>query len=148
MAVLIPLVAWSQSASEKGKQILEEFDLLFTTLNSLIFPSSINPASSLDGGTSSFFAPADTFSVTPETLGHTMDDRVDRLTTMIDGYFAQDAHHLNVNVLNRQKLIDAMNDPTLYPTLTIRVSGYAVNFNKLTREKQEEVISRTFHEKL
>ena len=91
---------------------------------------------------------SNTFSVTPETLGHTMDDRVDRLTTMLDGYFAQDAHHLNVNVLNRQKLIDAMNDPTLYPSLTIRVSGYAVNFNKLTREKQEEVISRTFHEKM
>ena len=91
---------------------------------------------------------SNTFSVTPETLGHTMDDRVDRLTTMLDGYFAQNAHHLNVNVLNRQKLIDAMNDPTLYPTLTIRVSGYAVNFNKLTREKQEEVISRTFHEKM
>ena len=91
---------------------------------------------------------SNTFSVTPETLGHTMDDRVDKLTTMLDGYFAQDAHHLNVNVLNRQKLIDAMNDPTLYPTLTIRVSGYAVNFNKLTREKQEEVIARTFHEKL
>ena len=91
---------------------------------------------------------SNTFSVTPETLGHTNGDRVRTLTTMLDGYFAQDAHHLNVNVLNRQKLIDAMNDPTLYPSLTIRVSGYAVNFHKLTREKQEEVISRTFHEKL
>lgn len=91
---------------------------------------------------------SNTFSVTPETLGRTNGDRVRTLTTMLDGYFAQDAHHLNVNVLNRQKLIDAMNDPTLYPSLTIRVSGYAVNFNKLTREKQEEVISRTFHEKL
>ncbi|MGN1202623.1 MAG: glycine radical domain-containing protein, partial [Eubacterium sp.] len=73
------------------------------------------------------------------------ENRVEHLTTMLDGYFSQDAHHLNVNVLNRQKLIDAMNDPTLYPSLTIRVSGYAVNFNKLTREKQEEVIARTFH---
>lgn len=91
---------------------------------------------------------SNTFSVTPETLGHTDADRVGTLTTMLDGYFAQNAHHLNVNVLNRQKLIDAMNDPTLYPSLTIRVSGYAVNFNKLTREKQEEVISRTFHEKM
>ena len=74
-----------------------------------------------------------------------MDNRIEHLTTMLDGYFSQNAHHLNVNVLNRQKLIDAMNDPTLYPSLTIRVSGYAVNFNKLTREKQEEVIARTFH---
>lgn len=88
---------------------------------------------------------SNTFSITPDTLGKDMDDRIEHLTTMLDGYFAQDAHHLNVNVLNRQKLIDAMNDPTLYPSLTIRVSGYAVNFNKLTREKQEEVISRTFH---
>ncbi len=91
---------------------------------------------------------SNTFSVTPETLGHTDQDRVRTLTALLDGYFAQDAHHLNVNVLNRRKLIDAMNDPTLYPSLTIRVSGYAVNFNKLTREKQEEVIARTFHEKL
>ncbi len=88
---------------------------------------------------------SNTFSITPDTLGTDMDNRIEHLTTMLDGYFSQDAHHLNVNVLNRQKLIDAMNDPTLYPSLTIRVSGYAVNFNKLTREKQEEVISRTFH---
>ena len=91
---------------------------------------------------------SNTFSVTPDTLGKDMDDRIEKLTAMLDGYFEQNAHHLNVNVLNRQKLIDAMNDPTLYPSLTIRVSGYAVNFNKLTREKQEEVISRTFHEKM
>ncbi|MDE6658505.1 MAG: formate acetyltransferase, partial [Eubacterium sp.] len=88
---------------------------------------------------------SNTFSITPDTLGSDMENRIEHLTTMLDGYFAQDAHHLNVNVLNRQKLIDAMNDPTLYPSLTIRVSGYAVNFNKLTREKQEEVIARTFH---
>lgn len=88
---------------------------------------------------------SNTFSITPDTLGSDMDNRIEHLTAMLDGYFAQDAHHLNVNVLNRQKLIDAMNDPTLYPSLTIRVSGYAVNFNKLTREKQEEVIARTFH---
>lgn len=88
---------------------------------------------------------SNTFSITPDTLGTDMNNRIEHLTAMLDGYFAQDAHHLNVNVLNREKLIAAMNDPTLYPSLTIRVSGYAVNFNKLTREKQEEVIARTFH---
>ena len=91
---------------------------------------------------------SNTFSITPEALGSDEENRVSNLTSVLDGYFAQDAHHLNVNVLNRQKLIDAMNDPTLYPTLTIRVSGYAVNFNKLTRDKQLEVIARTFHEKM
>lgn len=88
---------------------------------------------------------SNTFSITPDALGKDETDRVEHLTTMLDGYFEQDAHHLNVNVLNRDKLIAAMNDPTLYPSLTIRVSGYAVNFNKLTRDKQEEVIARTFH---
>ena len=91
---------------------------------------------------------SNTFSIVPEALGEDDESRVENLVSVLDGYFAQDAHHLNVNVLNRQKLIDAMNDPTLYPTLTIRVSGYAVNFNKLTRDKQEEVIMRTFHEKV
>ena len=91
---------------------------------------------------------SNTFSITPETLGRDEQDRVKKLVRVLDGYFAQNAHHLNVNVLNRQKLIDAMNDPTLYPSLTIRVSGYAVNFNKLTRDKQLEVIARTFHEKM
>lgn len=90
---------------------------------------------------------SNTFSITPAALGKDEDGRVSNLVHLLDGYFIQDAHHLNVNVLNRQKLIDAMNDPTLYPTLTIRVSGYAVNFNKLTKDKQLEVISRTFHEK-
>lgn len=89
---------------------------------------------------------SNTFSITPDALGRDDDDRVTNLTTMLDGYFEQDAHHLNVNVLNREKLIAAMEDPTLYPSLTIRVSGYAVNFNKLTRDKQEEVIARTFHQ--
>ncbi|MBQ8588733.1 MAG: formate C-acetyltransferase [Clostridia bacterium] len=91
---------------------------------------------------------SNTFSITPQALGTDDDDRVKKLVGILDGYFSQDAHHLNVNVLNRQKLIDAMNDPTLYPSLTIRVSGYAVNFNKLSRDKQLEVISRTFHEKM
>ena len=91
---------------------------------------------------------SNTFSITPQALGTDDDDRVKKLVGILDGYFSQDAHHLNVNVLNRQKLIDAMNDPTLYPSRTIRVSGYAVNFNKLSRDKQLEVISRTFHEKM
>ncbi|MBR6633417.1 MAG: formate C-acetyltransferase [Clostridia bacterium] len=91
---------------------------------------------------------SNTFSITPVALGEDYDKRKSNLVSVLDGYFAQDAHHLNVNVLDRQKLIDAMNDPELYPTLTIRVSGYAVNFNKLTRDKQEEVIKRTFHQEL
>ncbi|MBR5758733.1 MAG: formate acetyltransferase, partial [Thermoguttaceae bacterium] len=91
---------------------------------------------------------SNTFSITPEALGKDERNRVDNLVTMLDGYFQQDAHHLNVNVLNREKLVAAMNDPTLYPSLTIRVSGYAVNFNKLTRDKQEEVIARTFHKSM
>ena len=91
---------------------------------------------------------SNTFSITPNTLGADDKAQVENLVNILDGYFAQHAHHLNVNVLNRQRLIDAMNDPTLYPSLTIRVSGYAVNFNKLTKDKQLEVISRTFHEKM
>jgi formate C-acetyltransferase len=91
---------------------------------------------------------SNTFSITPAALGATEDARIDNLTDIIDGYFVQHAHHLNVNVLNRQKLIDAMENPELYPSLTIRVSGYAVNFHKLTRDKQLEVIARTFHEKM
>jgi len=91
---------------------------------------------------------SNTFSITPDALGDSDAVRRDNLVNILDGYFEQQAHHLNVNVLNRQKLIDAMNDPTLYPNLTIRVSGYAVNFNKLSRDKQQEVIRRTFHEKM
>lgn len=91
---------------------------------------------------------SNTFSITPDALGSDKEQQIEHLTTMLDGYFEQDAHHLNVNVLNREKLIAAMDDPTLYPSLTIRVSGYAVNFNKLTRDKQEEVIARTFHQSM
>ncbi len=91
---------------------------------------------------------SNTFSVTPHALGENKTAQVANLTSMLDGYFAQNAHHLNVNVFNRELLVDAMENPGKYPTLTVRVSGYAVNFNRLTRDKQEEVISRTFHEAL
>ena len=89
---------------------------------------------------------SNTFSITPEALGKTDDERVNNLVSILDGYFAKKAHHINVNVLNRETLIKAYEDPDAYPNLTIRVSGYAVNFNKLSREQQREVISRTFHE--
>ena len=89
---------------------------------------------------------SNTFSITPEALGRTGEERVKNLVAVLDGYFAKKAHHINVNVLNRQTLIEAYNDPSAYPNLTIRVSGYAVNFHKLSREQQREVISRTFHE--
>ena len=91
---------------------------------------------------------SNTFSIVPDALGHSLLERQDNLISIIDGYFKQGAQHLNVNVLNRQMLIDAMNDPFKYPNLTIRVSGYAVNFNRLNRKQQEEVISRTFHERI
>lgn len=89
---------------------------------------------------------SNTFSIVPEALGKDKGERVDNLVTILDGYFAKKAHHININVLNRQTLIDAYNNPEAYPNLTIRVSGYAVNFHKLSREHQREVISRTFHE--
>ena len=91
---------------------------------------------------------SNTFSIVPKSLGPTREERIENLVTMIDGYFTKGAHHLNVNVLNREMLEDAMEHPEKYPQLTIRVSGYAVNFIKLSREHQLEVISRSFHQRM
>ena len=91
---------------------------------------------------------SNTFSIIPNALGNDEKSRVKNLVGILDGYFTQGAQHINVNVLDREKLIDAMDHPDKYPTLTIRVSGYAVNFNKLSRAHQEEVIKRTFHERI
>lgn len=89
---------------------------------------------------------SNTFSIVPAALGRDESQRINNLAAILDGYFMRSAHHLNVNVMNRDVLLDAMEHPELYPTLTIRVSGYAVNFSRLSREQQLEVIKRTFHE--
>ena len=89
-----------------------------------------------------------TFSITPNTLGKSDEEKIDNLVNMLDGYFTQTGHHINVNVFDRALLLDAMDHPEKYPQLTIRVSGYAVNFTKLTREQQLDVVNRTIHEKI
>ncbi len=91
---------------------------------------------------------SNTFSIIPETLGKTNEERYKNLVSLMDGYFIQKAHHLNVNVLDREVLMAAYDNPEKYPNLTIRVSGYAVNFYKLSKEQQREVISRTFHDRV
>lgn len=109
--------------------------------------ASLNSVAKLDYST----APdgiSNTFSIVPKSLGATLEDQISNLVDVLDGYFSKNAHHLNINVLNRETLLEAIEHPENYPHLTVRVSGYAVNFTKLTLEQQREVIARTFHEKM
>lgn len=109
--------------------------------------ASLNSVAKLDYKNCCKDGISNTFTIIPNALGHSLDEQKENLVNLLDGYFIQNAHHLNVNVLNREMLEDAMENPLKYPLLTIRVSGYSVRFNRLTRKQQEEVIARTFHEK-
>lgn len=109
--------------------------------------ASLNSVAKLDYANCCRDGISNTFSIIPNALGQTKDEQINNLVALLEGYFIQNAHHLNVNVLNKETLIDAMNNPDKYPLLTIRVSGYAVRFNRLTKKQQQEVIERTFHER-
>jgi formate C-acetyltransferase len=91
---------------------------------------------------------SNTFTIVPNAIGADKEEQVDNLVNLMNGYFSKHAHHINVNVLNRATLVDAYEHPENYPQLTIRVSGYAVNFVRLSKAHQLEVIARTFHEKM
>jgi len=108
--------------------------------------ASLNSVSKLDYINCCRDGISNTFTIVPKTLGEDLSEQVNNLCAILDGYFAEGAHHLNVNVLTRELLIDAKNNPDKYPLLTIRVSGYSVRFNRLTHEQKDEVIKRTFHE--
>ena len=110
--------------------------------------ASLNSVAKLDYKNCCKDGISNTFSIIPSVLGENLETQIENLVGLMDGYFEKGAHHLNVNVLTRETLIDAMENPDKYPLLTIRVSGYSVRFNRLTRKQQEEVISRTFHERM
>ena len=110
--------------------------------------ASLNSVAKIDYQKYALDGISNTFTIIPDSLGNCDNEKVNNLINLLDGYFKKGGHHLNVNVLNKETLIEAMNNPEKYPLLTIRVSGYAVRFNRLTKNQQLEVISRTFHEKM